>query len=101
MSRPRGSGTPHSPEGAYARKLGITTRKLRALGGAAKLQALDPDTLAVLLQPNRYGYSRTVMRGGLKARGMLISPRVESSGPIECLMSDEDLVVTRVEGLGE
>ena len=58
------------PEQAYAKELGIKLRKLKALGGEHKLRSLSPEARSILLAPQNYGNSRTVVQGGLKARNM-------------------------------
>lgn len=91
---------------AYALELGISLRKLRALGGEQKLRAMSTEARGVLLGPQNYGNSQTIMQGGLKARGMmprtkgyLIPPQVAMAAPLEVLLGDEDVLV--VEGVGE
>lgn len=96
-----GRGAPPSPESLYARSLGIRVRQLRTLGGEAYLRSLSDEARAVLLAPNRYGYSRTVGDGGMKARGMftrvpgaqrfLIPPLVPMDLPLELCLTEEIL----------
>jgi hypothetical protein len=61
---------PLSADSRYASQLGISRRTLRILGGAAKLQALSPAALAILLSPQNYGNSQTIHVGGVAACGM-------------------------------
>ena len=65
----RGGRPPH-PDNAYAAELGVSVRHLRRIGGAAAVRAMHPEIRALMLKPFRYGNSRTVHRGGLRARGM-------------------------------
>lgn len=58
------------PEQAYANELGIKLRKLKALGGENRLRSLSPEVRSILLAPQNYGNSRTVVQGGLKSRNM-------------------------------
>lgn len=101
--KPRGKDKaprePYTSAGAYARELGITRKRLHSLGGEAKLRALSDDARIVLLKPQNYGFSRTVHKGGLAARGMkprttgyIIQPQIPMDLPIEALMSDEEVV---------
>lgn len=70
----RNGGRHKTDDGVYAKELGIHIRKVRALGGAAKLRPLSPDVLAILLAPaNIRGNGRKsvqVHSGGMAARGM-------------------------------
>jgi len=116
------NGRPISPDTAYARELGVSKRVVINAGGADRLKALEPEARAILISPFKYGKSRTVADGGLKARGMkprqrglvtqmekqdeerrrtdfLIPSHVDFDGPMEALLSDEDM--PKVEGLGE
>lgn len=88
--------------GLYAAELGIPVRRLAKLGGEARLRAMSEEARATLLGQVRDGNSQTYRTGGLAARGYrpflpgkisqhLIPPRVCMSGPIEMLMSDEDV----------
>jgi hypothetical protein len=63
-------GRPVTPSHEYARELGITQRRLIALGGPERLRAMSEDALRIMLGPTHYGNSRTVADGGMKARGM-------------------------------
>ena len=69
---------PLTPDGIRGRKLGMTglhiAERVRDLGGAEYLESLTPETRELLFRPFRYGTSRTVSKGGLRARGM--KPRV-------------------------
>lgn len=111
-------GRPRTEDGLYARELGLMhrhgARAVRLMGGAKHLRSLDPDARAVLVAPFRYGKSSTVSDGGLKARGLLprrrgvdtqaqylIPPQVDFDGPLEGLVSDEDVDAAEVEGLGD
>lgn len=70
----RVKGQLYSPESIYAAELGISTRRLRTLGGSAKLQSLAPEARATLLaQFAQHGGTqpRGKYKGGLKALGML------------------------------
>ena len=64
------SGTDHD----YAAELGLSVRRLRRLGGEAHLRSLTPAMRALMTKPFATGNSRTVHKGGLRARGMI--PRV-------------------------
>jgi hypothetical protein len=66
-------GTAH----LYADELGISFRRLRVLGGEARLRAMSPDALSVMLKPSAYG-SKGLQRG-LKARGM--RPSISKRNP--------------------
>lgn len=63
------AGRPKCSARLYAEELGIPVRRLRLLGGEARLRAMSPDALAVMLRPGPYG-SKGVHKGGLPARGM-------------------------------
>jgi hypothetical protein len=67
---------PHiSPEGRYAREIGITTRTLKKLGGADKLRSLAPEVRNVLIHPWVSGRSHEIPRGGQRARGFIPGQR--------------------------
>jgi hypothetical protein len=54
----------------YAEELGISFRRLRVLGGEARLRRMSPDARTVMIGPSRYPNSQTVHNGGLPARNM-------------------------------
>ena len=59
-------GRPLDTNGLYAKELGISRRRVMRYGGAAKMKALSPEALAVLMGPQ--GSNRK--NRSLKALGM-------------------------------
>lgn len=54
----------------YADELGISFRRLRILGGEARLRAMSADARSVMLKPGPYG-SKGVHLRGLAGRGYI------------------------------
>ena len=63
-------GRPRAPDHAYAAELGISVRQLRRLGNPERLRSLAPEIRALILKPSSPVDSQTVLKGGLRARGM-------------------------------
>lgn len=109
------TGRPMTEDGKVARVLGLPRAEdVRRLGGAEKLKHMSPNALAILLGPHVRGNSQTARKGELAARGLfmgkrgvdtqreyLIPPPAEFDMPLDVLLSDEDLDLPEVEGLGE
>jgi hypothetical protein len=64
-------GRPKCSARLYAEELGISFRRLRVLGGEARLRAMSPDALAVMLGPGPIGGSQTYRIRGLAGRGYI------------------------------
>ncbi len=66
---------PAKPPSAYAKSLGINTKRLRQLGGMDRLKAMTPDARAVLLNGGGFKRSRNTsghpFKRSLKSIGML------------------------------
>jgi hypothetical protein len=69
MTGKRGGGRKKCSARLYAEELGISFRRLRVLGGEARLRAMSSDALAVMLRPGPIGGSQTYRVRGLAGRG--------------------------------
>jgi hypothetical protein len=65
------AGRKRSTASVYADELGITIRRLRMLGGEARLRSMDSQARAVILKLSQYPNSQTVAVGGMAARKMI------------------------------